>query len=162
MGADEDFDWAVTGNGTEGVFWESGRKWDGENVVMKYCTEGNVPSFCTSTIIHDTKATRHMPSNTSRLYPCYTVPGTKSYTSLPPPQVPRESQLLDLLWKRRRNLGQSWSRNRISQVHSGANLVIDLQISRNERKCTHIWPRAPRRSVWLRRIMYLFLDLRHP
>lgn len=51
----------------------------------------------------------------------------------------------DSLSKRTRHLSQSRSRNRMSQIHRRANILINLQISRYKRESRHIMSRKPSR-----------------
>jgi len=78
---------------------------------------------------------------TSSEYPIYT---------LPPSQIPSIRQLLYLCGEWGWHLCETGPRNRVSEIHSCADVVIDLQISRDERESRHKGSRSPGRCVGLR------------
>lgn len=104
---------------------------------MNHCFH-NPPQLSTSLV----SAIRFTPSSSPPSTSTTTTAHTPQ-TPLPPPQIIIKSQLPRLRVKRRRHLAQPRLDDRVPQVNGRADVLVDLEVARDEREGGHVVAGAP-------------------
>lgn len=111
--------------------------------------------YCTQYHITHTKSPIPFPSYKTYQYTTKKI----QPTYLPPPQIPHKRRPINRIRIRRRHLRPPGLRHGMSQVHRSTNILIHLQIARDEREGTHVVPRPPGGSVRFQTIYWVFVHL---